>query len=155
LEKRNQLFQAFLSLQVWPDALPALQSLKASGLKMALLSNFTPAMLDAAVRNSGMQGIFEPHLSPDRVRAYKPDPRAYQMGIDAFGSKREEIVFAAFGDWDAAGAKAFGYPTFWVNRMSLPPEELDFVPEAIGATLRDLVDFVSRVAATGFNVKAC
>ena len=83
-EKRNQLLQAFLSIQAWSDALPAFESPKASGLKMALLSNVTPATLDAAVRNSGMQGIFEPHLSPDRVRAYKPGPRAYQMGIDAF-----------------------------------------------------------------------
>ena len=121
VEKRNQLMQAFLSLKTWPDALPALQSLKASKIRMALLSNFTAAMLNAAVRNSGLQGIFEALLSTDRVRAYKPAPRAYQMGIDAFGVKREEIAFAAFGGWDAAGAKVFGYPTFWVNRMNVPP----------------------------------
>jgi 2-haloacid dehalogenase len=108
VEKHKQMMQAFLGIKAWPDALPALQSLKASGMRMALLSNFTPAMLDAAVGNSGLQGIFEPHLSTDRVRAYKPDPRAYQMGIDAFGLKREEIAFAAFGGWDAAGAKVFG-----------------------------------------------
>ena len=71
--------QAFLSIKAWPDTLPALQSLKASGVRMALLSNFTAEMLDAGVKNSGLQGIFEPHLSTDRVRAYKPDPRAYQM----------------------------------------------------------------------------
>jgi len=125
-----------------------LKSLKASGIRMAFLSNFTPAMLDAAVQNSGLQGIFEPHLSTDRVRAYKPDPRAYQMGVDAFGLKREEIAFAAFGGWDAAGAKAFGYRTFWVNRMNLPIEELGFAPDAIGATLQDLAKFVSQDEAT-------
>lgn len=150
--KRNHLMQAFLSIRAWPDALPTLQSLKSSGIKMALLSNFTPAMLDAAVRNSGLQGIFEPHLSTDKVRAYKPDPRAYQMGVDAFGLKRGEIAFAAFGGWDAAGAKAFGYPTFWVNRMNLPPEELGFVPDAIGATLSDLPNFVSCVGGNGFKM---
>jgi 2-haloacid dehalogenase len=143
-EKRNRLMQSLLSLKAWPDALPALQSLKGFGIRMALLSNFTPAMLDAAVRNSGLQGIFEAILSTDRVRAYKPDPRAYQMGIDAFGVKREEIAFAAFGGWDAAGAKMFGYPTFWVNRMNVPLEELGCVPDATGATLRDLANFVSR-----------
>ena len=57
-------------------------------------------MLDAAVRNSGLEGILEPHLTTDRVNAFKPDPRAYQMGIDAFGLRREEITFAAFGGWD-------------------------------------------------------
>ena len=143
-EKRNRLMQSLLSLKAWPDALPALESLKASGIRMALLSNFTPAMLDAAVRNSGLQGIFEPHLSTDKVRAYKPDPRAYEMAIHAFDARREEIAFVAFGGWDAAGAKAFGYPTFWLNRMSLPLEELGSGPDAIGSTLRDLANFVSR-----------
>jgi 2-haloacid dehalogenase len=149
-EKRDRLMQSLLSLKAWPDALPALQSLKASGIRMVLLSNFTPAMLDAAVRNSGLQGIFEPHLSTDKVRAYKPDPRAYQMAIDAFDVKREEIAFAAFSGWDAAGAKAFGYPTFWVNRMNLPLEELGSEPDAIGSTLRDLANFVSRDRGAAF-----
>ena len=72
---------------------------------------------DRAVKNSGLENIFEPHLSTDRVSAYKPDPRAYQMGVDAFGLSRQEIAFVAFGGWDAAGARSYGYPTFWVNRM--------------------------------------
>ena len=66
------------------------------------------------------------------------------MGIDAFGLSREEILFAAFGGWDAAGARSFGYPTFWVNRLNLPSEELGIAPDAIGADLRDLVRFLSR-----------
>ena len=111
-------------------------------MRMASLSNFTKAMLDTAVKNSGLEGFFEAHLTTDRVGAYKPDPRAYQMGIDAFGVKREEILFAAFGGWDAAGATSFGYPTFWVNRMSVPPEELGIAPDATGADLRDLVRFL-------------
>jgi 2-haloacid dehalogenase len=52
----------------------------------------TPDMLDSAIKSSGLEGIFEPSLSTDRVRVYKPDPRAYQMGIDAFTLKREEIL---------------------------------------------------------------
>jgi len=141
-EKCRQLMHAYLEIHAWPDALPALRSLKDAGIRMAFLSNFTTAMLDAAIKNSGLEGIFEPHLSTDRVGAYKPDPRAYQMGIDAFGLQRDEIVFAAFGGWDAAGAKTFGYPTFWVNRMNLPVEELGVAPDAIGGNLIDLVGFV-------------
>jgi hypothetical protein len=41
----------------------------------------------------------------------KLDPRAYQMRIDAFRLPKQEILFAAFGGWDAAGAKSFGYET--------------------------------------------
>jgi 2-haloacid dehalogenase len=48
------------------------------------------------------------------------------MAVDAQKLRRDEIVFGAFAGWDAAGAKAFGYPTFWVNRMKQPVKELGF-----------------------------
>jgi len=116
---------------------------------MVLLSNFTETMLNAGVRSCGLQGIFERHLSTDMVRAYKPDPRAYRMAINGLKLQREEIAFAAFGGWDAAGAKAFGFPTFWVNRMGLPAEEVGSAPDAIGANLDDLVTFVMGRGAQG------
>jgi 2-haloacid dehalogenase len=64
------------------------------------------------------------------------------MGLDAFGLKKEEIAFAAFAGWDVAGAKWFGYPTFWVNRANAPAEELGIVPDGTGSGLDDLIRFV-------------
>lgn len=66
------------------------------------------------------------------------------MALEAFGLKREEILFAASAGWDAAGARQHGYPTFWVNRTLLPAEELGVVPDGIGADLPSLVEFVTR-----------
>lgn len=143
-QKRATLMDAFLHFPAWPDAVEALQQLKSNGIRLAFLSNFSKAMLDAAVVSAGLQNLFDPHLSTDMVRAYKPDPRAYRMALKAFGLKRDEIAFAAFGGWDAAGAKAFGYPTFWVNRFSLPAEELSAPPDAVGTSLVDLVAFVLK-----------
>jgi 2-haloacid dehalogenase len=139
---RDRLMQGYLDLRAWPDALAVLKGLKAGGMRMVFLSNFTAAMLDQAVKNSGLEGIFEDHLSTDRVRAFKPDPRAYNMAISAFGLRKEEIAFAAFGGWDAAGAKWFGYPTFWVNRMHVAAEDLGAVPDGTGKDLTDLATFV-------------
>jgi 2-haloacid dehalogenase len=141
-ERRDQLMQAWLELKAWPDVLPALQRLRAIGIRMAFLSNLTAAMLEAVVKNSGLEGMFEDHLTTDRVHAFKPDPRAYQMGVDAFELKKEEIAFAAFAGWDVAGAKWFGYPTFWVNRAKAPAEELGVEPDGTGSGLDDLVRFV-------------
>ena len=141
-----RLMQAFLDIKAWPDALASLTALKQSGLELVLLGNPTTAMLDGWIQNSGLGGIFGPHLSTDRVRAFKPDPRAYQMGPDALGLDRAEIAFAAFGGWDAAGAKAFGYPTFWVNRLGVPIEELGFEPDGIGSNLQDLTGIVAKWA---------
>jgi 2-haloacid dehalogenase len=101
----------------------------------------TPKMLDARIRNSGLENLFDHVLSTDRVQVYKPDPRAYQMAIEAFRLRPPEIAFAAFAGWDAAGAKSFGYRTFWVNRQNQPVEELGYAPDAIGATLNDLVTY--------------
>ena len=141
-DKRQQLMQAYLELQAWPDAAPALRSLKDMGVRLALLSNATPGMLEAWVRNSGLESMYEHMLSTNAIRTYKPDPRAYQMGVDAFGLSLEEIAFAAFGGWDVAGAKWFGYTTFWVNRLGLPVEELGVAPDGVGRSLADLVPFI-------------
>jgi len=141
-DQRDQLMQTYLNLKAWPDVAPALNQLREAGIRMAFLSNLTDAMLDAAVKNSGLEGLFEPHLSTDKVKAFKPDPRAYQMGVDAFKLGKQEIAFAAFAGWDVAGAKWFGYPTFWVNRLNAPVEELSSTPDGIGPGLGDLVKFV-------------
>jgi 2-haloacid dehalogenase len=99
-------------------------------------------MLDTAIATTGLGGLVDQWLSTDRIRTYKPDPGAYQMGIDAFGVGLEEIAFAAFGAWDAAGARAFGFTTFWVNRLDQPVEELGVAPDGLGAGLGDLVSFL-------------
>jgi 2-haloacid dehalogenase len=142
-DKRDTLMNAYLALKSWPDVMPALATLKKSGLRLAILSNLTPIMLAANIKSAGLTGLFEHVLSTDQAQTYKPDPRAYQLGPDALGLKKEEILFAAFAGWDAAGAKLFGYPTFWVNRQQQPPEQLDAVPDGSGGTLADLVRFLS------------
>jgi len=138
----DRLMQGYLELKAWPDAPAALRDLKASGLQLAFLSNFTAMMLDQAVKSSGLENIFADHLSTDRVRAFKPDPQTYRMAMNAFGLRKEEIAFAAFGGWDATGAKWFGYPTFWVNRAGAAVEELGSFPDGVGKNLNDLAIFV-------------
>jgi 2-haloacid dehalogenase len=144
-EKHDRLMEAFLRLKPWPDVLPTLTAFKDAGIRMAFLSDFSAEMLDANIRSAGLDGLFGDHLSTDRVRAFKPDPRTYRMGIESFKLKREEIAFAAFGGWDAAGAKRFGYPTFWCNRLKLPIEELGVVPDGIGASTIELAAFVKAL----------
>ena len=141
-DKRKRLMASYLELKAWPEVPPALQALESASIRLAILSNATPEILDSGIRNSGLQGVFEHVISTDRIESYKPDPRAYQLAIDAFELGKEEILFVAFGGWDAAGAKAFGYTTFWVNRLNLPAERLGVFPDGVGKDLHDLVGFV-------------
>jgi len=140
---RAMLMNEYLRLKPWPDVIPSLESMKRAGLRLGCLSNFTRNMLAANVDGAGLQGLFEQVLSSDQRKTYKPDPRAYQLGLDAFKVKREEVLFVAFAGWDAAGAKSFGYPTFWVNRQGLPAEEMGVRADGAGETLADLVKFLT------------
>jgi 2-haloacid dehalogenase len=142
-ERRDRLMRAQLELRPWPEVPAALQTLRGAGVRLGILSNFTPAMLSASIRASKLDDVFERVLSTDQVSTYKPDPRAYYLGLHAFGLPRERIAFAAFAGWDAAGAKLFGYPTVWVNRLGAPADDLGApAPDIIVRTLTELAGFV-------------
>ena len=49
-DKKKQLMDAYLSLAAFPDVKPGLEALKKQGLKLAILSNGEPKMLQAAAR---------------------------------------------------------------------------------------------------------
>ena len=141
-ERREQLMNAYLALKAWPEVPAALRVLKRENIRLGFLSNATPQILDAGIRNSALHGVFEHVLSTDAIKTFKPAPRAYQMAMEAFQLDREQILFVAFAGWDAAGAKSFGYTTFWVNRLNLPPERLGALPDAVGQNLADLVTYL-------------
>jgi 2-haloacid dehalogenase len=127
----QQLVGAYSHLNVWPDVKPALELLRTKGVRLAFLSNLSEAMLDANMLHAGIADYFERPLSTDRVRRFKPAPEAYAMALSAFGLPRDQIGFAAFGGWDAAGATWFGYRTAWINRLEVTPEDLAVSPAII------------------------
>ncbi|VAW66851.1 Haloacid dehalogenase, type II, partial [hydrothermal vent metagenome] len=141
-EQREQLMNAYLNLKPWPDVVPALKALKALNIRLVFLSNMTEKMLLINMKNSGIAQYFDDVISTDSAKTFKPAASAYQLGVDRLNLKREEIAFAAFAGWDVAGAKWFGYPTFWVNRAGFPDEELGVKPDGMGKGLAQLVDFV-------------
>jgi 2-haloacid dehalogenase len=66
------------------------------------------------------------------------------LAVDSLKLRREEILFVAFAGWDAAGAKLFGYPTFWLDRQKLPAEKLDATPDGTGESFGQLQEFLKR-----------
>ena len=141
-ERKQRLLNAYLHLAPWPDTVDTLRRLRESGIRVIALANFSPNMLQANAENAGLTGLFDALLSTDANRTYKPDPRAYRLGMERLHLSKREILFAAFGGWDAAGAKAFGYPTVWVNRFNQPAEELGIQPDHVSPDLSGLLEFV-------------
>lgn len=148
-EKRAAFREVFLHLKAWPDVPNVLRTLKEEGVRLAFLSNMTPAMLHAGIANSGLDGVFDFVLSTDDVKTYKPDPRAYQMAVETFGMPKEHIAFAAFAGWDAAGANWFGFPTVWINRLNFPTDVLDAENVVTGRDLSTLTRFIAARAGNG------
>lgn len=144
-EKSKQLMSAYLRMKPWSDVVAVLETLQKRGLRLALLANLTPEMMRSCVIASGLATVFEFELSTDRVKAFKPDPAAYAMGTQAFHLEKHEISFVAFGGWDAAGAKAFGYPTYWVNREARPTEQLGMTVDATHRDLASLPNFLGAL----------
>ena len=143
-EDRRHLVDAYLHLTPWPDTVDGLRRLKEAGVRVITIANFSPTMLRANAEHAGITGFFDALVSTDANHTYKPDPRAYRLGMERLHLAKHDIVFAAFGGWDAAGAKAFGYPTFWVNRFGQPLEELGIRPDGSSTDLAGLLDFVLR-----------
>jgi 2-haloacid dehalogenase len=143
-EGTKRLLEAYLRLEPWPDTLNTLRTLKESRVHVIAVANFSPLMLRANAENAGLSLFFDALVSTDAVRRYKPDPLAYQLGANRLHLAKSEILFAAFGGWDAAGAKSFGYPTVWVNRFNQPMEQLGVKPDGTCSNLDCVLEFVLK-----------
>jgi 2-haloacid dehalogenase len=139
--KRASLMQAYHRLAPFPEVKQTLEQLR--GFKLAILSNGTPAMLDAIVSHSGLSALIPTVLSVDELKIYKPAPKVYQLAVERLGVAASEIGFVSSNSWDALGAKSFGFRTFWVNRTGLPIDRLGFEPDHQLASLMELLPLVS------------
>lgn len=131
-----RLMGAYLTLGCFPEVKTALARLQ--DRPCAILSNGAPAMLDAAVRSSGLGDSLQHVLSVDAVKVFKPSPLVYALGPKAMGLAAGDLLFVSSNAWDVAGAKAFGYQVAWCNRSGAPAEELGAPADYVVTTLDEL-----------------
>lgn len=127
----DHLVAGYSALDVWTDVPPALEELRRRGFRLVLLSNLPQSALGSSLRQNGIAHQFAHVLSTDRVKKFKPAPEAYAMAISSLRLRRDEIGFAAFAGWDAAGATWFGYRTAWINRSRALPEQAHARPAIV------------------------
>ncbi|MEJ2346173.1 MAG: haloacid dehalogenase type II [Gammaproteobacteria bacterium] len=126
---RDDLMHAYLRLECYAEVPAALDRLRSAGMKLAILSNGSPPMLEAAVGSAGLTAHFDQVLSVESVGIYKPDPRVYRLATDALGVQPEQISFQSSNGWDIAGAASFGLRTVWINRFAQQRERLPTGPD--------------------------
>jgi 2-haloacid dehalogenase len=139
---RRAVLDAYLQLAPFPEVSETLEALKPLKLKLAILSNGSPAMLRSLVANAGLRGIFRPVISVDSRKIYKPAPAVYKLAVEKLGVPKSSIGFVSSNCWDACGAKAFGFTVFWVNRQRAPIDLLGVLPDQIIDDLTQLPDGV-------------
>jgi 2-haloacid dehalogenase len=105
-----------LHLDLYPDAAASLAAMK--DRKLAILSNGSPDMLDALVKNSGLDRLLDATISIGAKKIFKPSPDAYTLIESTLHIPPSEVLFISSNPWDACGAKAFGLNVAWIERVT-------------------------------------
>ncbi|MGI9405917.1 MAG: haloacid dehalogenase type II [Hyphomicrobiaceae bacterium] len=137
---REKLLDAYMTLDAYPEVPEVLAALKGRGAKLAILSNGSPEMLEAAVTSSGIADLLDASLSIEDVGVFKPSPQVYQLAVDRLGVAAGDVSFQSSNRWDVAGAAAFGFDCVWINRFNQPDEFDDMTPRMTISSLSPLVE---------------
>jgi len=111
----ERIMDKYLHLDLYPDAVTALVAMK--GRKLAILSNGSAGMLNALVRNSGLDRVLDATISIDSQKIFKPAPDAYTLIETTLGVPPAKVLFVSSNPWDACGAKSFGLNVAWIERV--------------------------------------
>jgi 2-haloacid dehalogenase len=138
-DKKKQLMDAYLSLAAFPDVKPGLDALKKQGIKLAILSNGEPRMLEAAAKSAGIRDLLDEIISVEEVKIFKVSPRVYNLAPEHMKVSNPELGFVSANNWDAVAAASAGLRTFWIQRSTVEvPEELGFQVDTIVKAITDL-----------------
>jgi 2-haloacid dehalogenase len=135
---RKSLMELYLGLEPFPEVPEVLRVLRGCGFKTAILSNGSPAMLEALVARSGLADAFDALLSVDAVGVFKTHPTSYQYALDTLALPAKAISFQSSNAWDAYAASDFGMNVVWCNRYAQRRERLPGAPDFEISTLAEL-----------------
>lgn len=140
---RDEVMALYLKLDAYPEAAEALEAVKAKSKLTAILSNGSPAMLEAAVRHAGLEKLFNVVLSVEDVGIYKPSRRVYRHAMQKLHIQdAPAICFVSANTWDAQGAAQFGFQSVRVNRFGLKDDNIPGRPAAMIETLSGLAALI-------------
>lgn len=128
-------------LQPFPDVVSGLERLRASGFKLAILSNGDRDMLKAAGPHIGFP--FDHVISVQEAGYFKPHWQTYAKAEEIIGLDRSSILFVANHAFDCIGAKAFGMRTAFIDRRKRPFGETPHQPDLI---VPDFAELATRLA---------
>ncbi len=125
---RNDLLDLYKVLSPFSEVKETLKKLKKKDLKLAILSNGTPSLLENLVKNNNLENIFDDIFSIEEVGIFKPDTKVYELPVNKYNIKKDEVLFLSANTWDVSGGGNYGYNSVWVNRNKNIFDNLDYQP---------------------------
>ena len=125
---RNDLLDLYKVLSPFSEVKETLNKLKKKDFKLAILSNGTPSLLENLVKNNNLENIFDDIFSIEEVGIFKPDSKVYELPVNKYNIKKDEILFLSANTWDVSGGGNYGYNSVWVTRNKNIFDNLDYQP---------------------------
>jgi 2-haloacid dehalogenase len=139
---RNELLDLYKILSPFKEVPIVLRSLKEKNLKLAILSNGTPTLLNQLVKSNNLDNLFDDLFSIEEVGIYKPDSKVYDLPIQKYQIKKNEVAFLSANTWDVSGGGNYGYNSIWVNRNNNIFDNLDYKPQNEIKNLKELLNII-------------
>jgi putative hydrolase of the HAD superfamily len=118
---------AALEFAPYPDAAPALEELRAAGVKLVIASNWDCSLPDW-LEPLGLLDLVDAVVTSADVGAAKPDPALFLGALEHAGVPPEEAVHVGDSlDNDVGGARAAGIRALLLVRHGEPPAGVETV----------------------------
>lgn len=120
---------------VFDDVIPALESLRARGKRLGIISNFSPNC-EPLLKQLELAPYFDFFIVSGILGIEKPDPRIFRAAVDASGKAIAELVYVGDSIFhDVEGARGAGMEAILIDRDNRFP---NFEHEFGGRRVRDL-----------------
>ena len=139
---KNELLNLYKVLSVYREVPETLKTLKEKSFKLAILSNGTPSLLNGLVMSNDLNNLFDDLFSVEEVEIYKPDSRVYDLPINKYKIKKNEVIFLSANTWDVSGGGNYGFNSIWVNRNDSIFDNLDYKPQNEIKNLNELIKLI-------------
>ena len=139
---KKELLDLYKELSTYTEVKEVLEKLKRKKLKLSILSNGTPDLLNQLVTTNNLNNLFDDLFSIEEVKIYKPDSKVYELPVKKYSIKPNEITFLSANTWDVSGGGNFGYNSIWVNRNKSQFDILDYQPKNEIGNLSQLLDII-------------
>jgi 2-haloacid dehalogenase len=116
-EDQKHLLDAWAHLTAFDDVAVALERLMQTDTQLVVLTNAVESTARNALDNAGIGEWLPTIISAAKAQVYKPHQGVYGLVPGACNVDPSDVLFVSAHDWDASGARQFGFESIWVQRV--------------------------------------